>query len=80
MTRRAITPQGLRALAEAHALTDDMRAARACADRLADARRAAVLRAHDAGASYGVIAGELGISRDQVQQIVAAARADKGRR
>lgn len=60
MTRRAITPQGLRALAEA--------------------RRAAVLRAHDAGASYGVIAGELGISRDQVQQIVAAAREDKGRR
>ncbi len=80
MTRREITPQGLRALAEAHGLTDQVRAARACVDRLAAARRAAVLRAHDGGASYGVIASELGISRDHVQQLVSAARAEKARR
>jgi len=80
VTRREITPQGLRALTEAHGLTDQLRAARACTDRLAAARRAAVMRAHDGGLSYGAIASELGISRDNVQQLVNAARAEKDRR
>ena len=81
MTRRKeLTPHGADALAEAQAVTDQVRDARALMCTLAAARRDAVLRANQGGASYGVIARTLGISVGNVQQIVISARRAGGAR
>jgi DNA-directed RNA polymerase specialized sigma24 family protein len=76
--RRAVTPEGRDALAEARAVTDQVRDARSLMAGLAAARRAAVLRANRGGASYGVIAAELGISHASAQQLVNAGKAQEG--
>jgi DNA-directed RNA polymerase specialized sigma24 family protein len=76
--RRDLTAAGAQALAEAQAATDQVRDVRALMCRIAEARRDAVLRANQGGASYGTIAKALGISPGNVQQIVIAARRKGG--
>lgn len=76
--RRELTPDGAAALAEAQAATDEVRDVRVLMCRIAAARRDAVLRANEGGASYGTIARALGISPGNVQQIVLAARRSGG--
>jgi len=75
MTRRELTPQGREALADARVSNDVLRDAKAQAALAAQERRKAVLRASRGGASYRVIARELGLSMPSVQHLVDAARA-----
>lgn len=63
----------LNALSKARATTDMVSDARTTMNRLAAARRAAVLAANRAGVSYRLIAVELGVSPSAVQQIIGRA-------
>ena len=75
MRARELTPQGREALAEARVCNEILRDARAQAAAAAHERRTAVLRASRGGASYRVIARELGLSMPSIQHLVDAAKA-----
>lgn len=75
MTAREITPQGREALADARVCHEILRDHKAQAAIAARERRTAVLRASRGGASYRVIAAELGLSMPSVQHLVDAAKA-----
>lgn len=75
-TRRVLTPEGREALEEARVASDMARDAREQAAVCAERRRRAVLAANLGGASYRTIAGALGTSVGNVQQLIIAARRD----
>lgn|GEM_PF-7109404 len=79
MKAKELTPLGREALAEARVSNEIFRDAKAQAAVAARARRAAVLRASRGGASYRVIASELGLSMPSVQHLVDAARTAEDR-
>lgn len=78
MRARELTPQGREALSEARVSNEVLRDHRAQAALAAEERRAAVLRASRGGASYRVIAKELGLSMPSIQHLVDVAKAAEG--
>lgn len=76
-TPRLITPEGREAIEDAKAAGDLVRDARRTVFRLAERRRAAVVRARRAGVPYRRLADELGVSVGSIQQLVSRATRDR---
>ena len=75
MKTRELTPVGREALSHARVCNDVLRDHRAQAALAAEERRTAVLQASRGGASYRVIAKELGLSMPAIQHLIDAAKA-----